>query len=57
MKRKHEPWQTASSGTMLAARARAEGNKWTDAQRKKLGKDFMNLYYGGATKPARNHNP
>ncbi|MGD1086181.1 MAG: hypothetical protein ABSA47_15710 [Verrucomicrobiota bacterium] len=52
MKRKKAPIEKASSGTVLAARARAEGNKWTDAEREKLGAQFMRLYYGGETKPA-----
>ncbi len=52
MKRKKTRLDKASVGTVLAARARAEGNQWTDADREKLGEDFMKLYYGGATKPA-----
>jgi len=46
MKRKKTPTEKASPGTLLAARARAEGNKWTDAERDKLGDQFMKLYYG-----------
>jgi len=52
MKRKKVPLEKASTGTVLAARARAEGNKWTDAEREKLGEQFMKAYYGGETKPA-----
>lgn len=52
MKRKKAQVEKASSGTVLAARARAEGNKWTDAEREKLGEEFMKLYCGGETKPA-----
>lgn len=52
MKRKKAPPEKASAGTVLAARARSEGNKWTDAEREKLGEQFMKLYYGGKTKPA-----
>jgi hypothetical protein len=52
MKRKKAPTEKASPGTLLAARARAEGNKWTDAEREKLGDQFMKLYYGGQTKSA-----
>jgi len=52
MKRKKATVEKASSGTALAAQARAEGNKWTDAEREKLGEQFMKLYYGGETKPA-----
>jgi hypothetical protein len=37
MKRKKAQVEKASVGTVLAARARAEGNKWTDAEREKLG--------------------
>ena len=52
MKRRKAALEKASTGTVLAARARAEGNKWTDAEREKLGEQFMKLYYGGETKPA-----
>jgi hypothetical protein len=51
MKHKKAPPAKVSTGTVLAARARAEGNKWTDAEREKLGAQFMKLYYGGETKP------
>jgi hypothetical protein len=44
MKRKKAPLNRASAGTVLAARARAEGNQWTDAEREKLGEEFMRLY-------------
>ena len=37
---------------MLAEAMRAEGNKLTDAEREKLGSEFMKLYYGGESKPA-----
>jgi hypothetical protein len=52
MKRKKVPIEKASAGTVLAARARAEGNKWTDLERDKLGEQFMKLYYGAETKPS-----
>ena len=52
MKRKKAQVERASAGTVLGAKARAEGNKWTDAEREKLGEDFMKHYYGGETKPA-----
>ncbi len=52
MKRKKAPPERAFAGTELAAGARAEGNKWTDAEREKLGEQFMKLYYGGETKSA-----
>ncbi len=52
MKRKKAPLAKASPGTVLAVRARAEGDKWTDAEREKLGDQFMKLYFGGETKPA-----
>jgi hypothetical protein len=55
MKRKKAPLDKASAGTALAARARAEGNKWTDAEREKLGEQFMKLYYAAETKPAATH--
>jgi hypothetical protein len=44
MKRKKAPIGKASNGTVLAARARGEGNKWTDAEREKLGEQFMKLH-------------
>ena len=52
MKRKKAPVEKAAAGTVVGARARAEGNKLTDAEREKLGEEFMKLYYGGETKPA-----
>jgi hypothetical protein len=45
MKRKKAPPEKASAGTVLAARARAEGNKWTDAEREKLGEQFMKFFH------------
>ena len=39
-------------GTVLAEQMRAEGNKLTDADREKLGEEFMKLYYGGEPKAA-----
>lgn len=52
MKRKKVQVEKESVGTVLGAKARAEGNKWTDAERERLGEDFMKLYYGGEIKPA-----
>ena len=52
MKRKKPQAERVSSGTVLAARLRDEGNKWTDAEREKLGEGFLKLYYGGKSKPA-----
>ena len=52
MKRKKAQVEKESVGTVLGAKARAEGNKWTDAERERLGEDFMKLYYGGEIKPA-----
>jgi hypothetical protein len=46
MKRKKSQVEKRSNGTVIAAKARAEGNKWTDAGREKLGEDFLKLYYG-----------
>jgi hypothetical protein len=51
MKRKKAALVKPSAGTALAAQARAEGNNWTDAEREKLGEEFLRLYYGGETKP------
>ena len=52
MKRKKAQSGKASNGTVLAVRARAEGNPWTDTERERLGEEFMKLYYGSETKPA-----
>ena len=52
MKRKKAHVEKPSNGTVLAAKARAEGNKWTDSEREKLGEDFLKLFYVGETKPA-----
>ena len=41
MKRKKVRVGKASNGTTLAAKARAEGNKWTDAEREKLGAEVL----------------
>jgi hypothetical protein len=55
MKRKKAPVEKPSPGTVLGAKMRAEGNKLTDAQREKLGEEFMKLYYGGLPTPATTH--
>ena len=55
MKRKKIPLQKASAGTLAGAKMRAEGNKLKDAQREKLGEEFLKLYYGGLPTPARTH--
>ncbi|MEO7297781.1 MAG: hypothetical protein ABI042_04310 [Verrucomicrobiota bacterium] len=34
-----------SQGTVLAEQMRAEGNKFTDAQRENLEQDFLKLYF------------
>jgi hypothetical protein len=52
MKRKKAQVEKPSAGTVLAAKARAECNRLTDAQRDKLGEEFLKLYYGGETQPA-----
>jgi len=52
MKRKKVRIEKASVGAVLAARMRAEGNKLTDAEREKLGEEFLKLYYGGDHKSA-----
>ena len=52
MKRKKTQVEKATAGTVLAARMRAEGNRWTDAEREKLNDEFLKLFYGGQTKPA-----
>jgi hypothetical protein len=55
MKRKKAQVEKASAGTIVGARMRAEGNKLTDAERGKLGEEFLKLYYGGDLKPAPAH--
>ena len=45
MKRKKAQVGKASAGTVRAAQMRAEGNKWTGAEREKLGQEFLKLYY------------
>jgi hypothetical protein len=52
MKRKKAHVEKPSHGTVLAARARADGNKLTDAERERLGEQFLKLFYGGELKPA-----
>ena len=52
MKRKKAHVEKPSHGTVLAARARAEGNRLTDADRERLGEEFLKLFYGGELKPA-----
>jgi hypothetical protein len=52
MKRKKAQVEKPSVGTLRAAKARAESNRLTDAQRETLGEEFLKLYYGGQTKPA-----
>ncbi len=52
MKRKKAQAEKESVGTVLGAKARAECNKLTDAERERLGENFMKLYYGGEIKPA-----
>ena len=52
MRRKRAQVEKPSNGTVLAAKARAEGNKWTDAEREKRGEEFLILFYGGENKPA-----
>ena len=46
MKRKKAQVEKPSVGTLRAAKARAESNRLTDAQRETLGEEFLKLYYG-----------
>ncbi len=55
MKRKKARLEKASAGTLVGAKMRAECNKLTDAQREKLGEEFLKLYYGGLPTPATTH--
>jgi hypothetical protein len=52
VKRKKAQVGKESVGTLLGAKARAEGNRASDAERERLGEEFMKLYYGDETKPA-----
>ena len=40
-------------GTVLAAKYRARGNQFGDAEREKLGDEFLKLYYGRPVSAAR----
>ena len=51
MKRKKALVEKPSVGALLAAKARAKGNRLADAQRETLEEEFLKLYYGGETKP------
>jgi hypothetical protein len=55
MKRKKPPVEKATSGTVLGAKLRAECNQLSDAEREKLGGEFLKLYYGGQPLPATTH--
>ena len=55
MMRKEASIKKPLPGTVLGAKMRAECNKLTDAQREKLGEEFMKLYYGGLPTPATTH--
>ena len=39
------PKEKKTPGTLLAEQMRAEGNKLTDAERERLGEEFMKLYF------------
>ena len=55
MKRKKASVEKASPGTLLGAKMRAECNKLSDAEREKLGAEFLKLYYGSQPLPATTH--
>ena len=55
MKRKKAQVEKESIGTVLGAKARAECNRLTDAEREKLGEEFLKLYYGSDRNPATSH--
>ncbi len=55
MKRKKAQVEKTSVGTVLGAKARADGNRLTDAEREKFGEEFLRIYYGGELKPAATH--
>lgn len=52
MKRKKAQIEKASGGSIAGAKMRGECNRLTDAEREKLGEEFLRLYYGGDHKPA-----
>ena len=47
MKRKKAQIEKASAGAIVGAKMRVESNKLTDAEREKLGEEFLKLYCGG----------
>jgi len=55
VKRKKPSVEKTSPGTLLGAKMRAECNKLSDAEREKLGGEFLKLYYGGQPLPATTH--
>ncbi len=52
MKRKKAQVEKPSTGTVRAAKARAEGNRLTEVERETFGEEFLKLYYGSQPKPA-----
>src|SRR2546422_6144565 len=56
MKGKKEPPKKPTAGTITGAKYRARCNRLNDAQREKLGEEFLKLYYAGnAHQPALLH--
>jgi hypothetical protein len=53
VKAKKERIEKPSAGTVLAAKYRSRGNQLGDAEREKLGEEFLKLYYGRPVPTAR----
>ena len=53
MKAKKEQVQKPTAGTVAGAKYRARCNQLGDAEREKLGDEFLKLYYGRPVQAAR----
>lgn len=53
MKAKKEQAQKPTAGTVVGAKYRARCNQLGDAEREKLGHEFLKLYYGRPVQAAR----
>ncbi len=54
MKQKKAREERPTSGTVIAAKYRAQCNLLTDTERSKLSEEFLKLYYGShSNQPAR----
>ena len=53
MKAKKQQVQKPTTGTVVGAKYRARCNQLGDAEREKLGDEFLKLYYGRTAPTAR----